>query len=232
MSSNEFILEAKPRADVGKGASRRLRRLENEIPAIIYGAGEDPLSITLRHDDIFHAIEDEAFFSSILEINVAGDMESVIIKDLQRHPAKPVLMHADFLRVRADVELTVNVPLHFLNEEACVGVKMENGQISHLMNELEISCLPKNLPEYIEVDMLEVHTGDSVHISDLVLPEGVTSIDLSHGEANDLAVAAVNEVREQVEVEPVESGEAVEGEEGAEGTDGADDSSGDEDKSE
>ena len=109
---------------------------------------------------------------------------------------------------------------------------MENGQISHLMNELEISCLPKNLPEYIEVDMLEVHTGDSVHISDLVLPEGVTSIDLSHGEANDLAVAAVNEVREQVEVEPVESGEAVEGEEGAEGTDGADDSSGDEDKSE
>ncbi len=226
MSSNEFILAAKPRADVGKGASRRLRRLENEIPAIIYGAGKDPLSITLRHDDVFHAIEDEAFFSSILEINVAGNKESVIIKDLQRHPAKPVLMHADFLRVRADVELTVNVPLHFVNEEACVGVKTENGQINHLMNELEISCLPKNLPEYIEVDMLEVHTGDSVHISDLALPEGVTSVDLSHGESSDLAVAAVNEIREQAAEVPVESAEAAEGEAGA------GDSSGDDDKSE
>ena len=230
MSSNEFVLEAKPRADVGKGASRRLRRLENEIPAIIYGAGKDPLSITLSHDAMFHAVEDEAFFSSILEIDVAGNKESVIIKDLQRHPAKPVLMHADFLRVRADVELTVNVPLHFLNEDTCVGVKLENGQVSHLINELEISCLPKNLPEYIEVDMVDVHTGDSVHISDLTLPEGVTSIDLAQGEENDLAVAAVNEIR--IVEEPEETGEAAEGEAGAEGTDGADDSSNDEDSGE
>lgn len=215
MSSNEFVLEAKPRTDVGKGASRRLRRLENEIPAIIYGAGKDPLSITLGHDAMFHAVEDEAFFSSILEINVAGNTESVIIKDLQRHPAKPVLMHADFLRVRADVELTVNVPLHFMNEDTCVGVKLENGQISQLMYELEISCLPKNLPEYIEVDLADLHVGDSVHISDLKLPEGVSSVELSHGEENDLAIAAVNEVREAVEEEPVESAGGVEGEEAA-----------------
>jgi len=226
MSSNEFTLVAKPREDVGKGASRRLRRLNGEIPAIIYGAGKDPLSITLRHDDIFHAVEDEAFFSSILEINVAGEKESVIIKDMQRHPAKPIIMHADFLRVRADVELTVNVPLHFMNEDACVGVRLENGQISHLMNELVITCLPKNLPEYIEVDMAELHVGDTLHISDLKLPEGVSSVELSHGEENDQAVAAITEIRP----ESVESADAA-GEEGADSTDGADDSSDNEDKS-
>jgi len=226
MSSNEFTLVAKPREDVGIGASRRLRRLNGEIPAIIYGAGKDPLSITLRHDDIFHAVEDEAFFSSILEINVAGEKESVIIKDMQRHPAKPIIMHADFLRVRADVELTVNVPLHFMNEDACVGVRLENGQISHLMNELVITCLPKNLPEYIEVDMAELHVGDTLHISDLKLPEGVSSVELSHGEENDQAVAAITEIRP----ESVESADAA-GEEGADSTDGADDSSDNEDKS-
>jgi len=226
MSSNEFTLVAKPREDVGKGASRRLRRLNGEIPAIIYGAGKDPLSITLRHDDIFHAVEDEAFFSSILEINVAGEKESVIIKDMQRHPAKPIIMHADFLRVRADVELTVNVPLHFMNEDACVGVRLENGQICHLMIELVITCLPKNLPEYIEVDMAELHVGDTLHISDLKLPEGVSSVELSHGEENDQAVAAITEIRP----ESVESADAA-GEEGADSTDGADDSSDNEDKS-
>ncbi len=227
MSSNEFTLDAKPREDVGKGASRRLRRLNGEIPAIIYGAGKDPLSITLRHDDIFHAVEDEAFFSSILEINVAGAKESVIIKDMQRHPAKPVIMHADFLRVRADVELTVNVPLHFMNEDTCVGVRLENGQIGHLMNELEVTCLPKNLPEYIEVDMAELHVGDTLHISDLKLPEGVSSVELSHGEENDQAVAAVTEIRLQAE-EPEESADAAD-DQGAD--DSADDSSNDEDNS-
>ncbi len=227
MSSNEFTLDAKPREDVGKGASRRLRRLQGEMPAIIYGAGKDPLSITLRHDDIFHAVEDEAFFSSILEINVAGAKESVIIKDMQRHPAKPIIMHADFLRVRADVELTVNVPLHFVNEDTCIGVRLENGQISHLMNELVITCLPKNLPEYIEVDMAELHVGDTVHISDLKLPEGVSSVELSHGEENDQAVAAVTEIRLQAE-EPEGTADAA-GDEGA--ADSADDSSDDEDNS-
>jgi len=229
MSSNEFTLDAKPREDVGKGASRRLRRLQGEIPAIIYGAGKDPLSITLRHDDIFHAVEDEAFFSSILEINVAGEKESVIIKDMQRHPAKPLIMHADFLRVRADVELTVNVPLHFKNEDTCAGVKLENGQISHLMNELEVTCLPRNLPEYIEVDMAELHVGDTLHISDLKLPDGVTSVELSHGEENNQAVATVTEIRLQAEA-PEEAADAA-GDEGADSTDGAEDSSDDEEKS-
>jgi len=217
MSKNEFILDAKSRTDVGKGASRRLRRLQKEIPAIIYGAGKEPSSITMRHDDMFHAVENEAFFSSIIDINLDGAKESVVIKDLQRHPAKPVIMHADFLRVRADVALTVNVPLHLLNEEKCIGVKSENGQIIISMHELQISCLPKDLPEYIELDMLEVHVGDTLHITDLKLPEGVTSVDLSQSEENDHPVVTVSEIREQVIEEP--ETEVAEGEEAAEGGD-------------
>ena len=218
MSKKELILEAKSRTDVGKGASRRLRRLQNEIPAIIYGAGKEPASITMRHDDMLHATENEAFFSSIIDINVDGQKESVVIKDLQRHPAKPVILHADFLRVLADVALTVNVPVHLLNEEKCIGVKSENGQIIIAMHELQISCLPKDLPEYIELDMLEVHVGDTLHITDLNLPEGVTSVDLSQGEENDHPVVSVSEIREQVIEEP-EVEEAVDGEEAADGDD-------------
>jgi large subunit ribosomal protein L25 len=234
MSKNEFILDAKSRTDVGKGASRRLRRLQKEIPAIIYGAGKEPASITMRHDDVFHAIENEAFFSSIIDINVDGAKESVVIKDLQRHPAKPVIMHADFLRVRADVALTVNVPLHLLNEEKCIGVKSENGQIIISMHELQVSCLPKDLPEYIELDMLEVHVGDTLHITDLKLPEGVTSVDLSQNEENDYPVVTVSEIREQVieETEVAEDEEAAEGgDTPSEGGDADDSASSDEEKS-
>ena len=234
MSKNEFILDAKSRTDVGKGASRRLRRLQKEIPAIIYGAGKEPASITMRHDDVFHAIENEAFFSSIIDINVDGAKESVVIKDLQRHPAKPVIMHADFLRVRSDVALTVNVPLHLLNEEKCIGVKSENGQIIISMHELQVSCLPKDLPEYIELDMLEVHVGDTLHITDLKLPEGVTSVDLSQNEENDYPVVTVSEIREQVieETEVAEDEEAAEGgDTPSEGGDADDSASSDEEKS-
>ena len=220
MSKHEFILEAKSRSDVGKGASRRLRRLGNDIPAIIYGGGQNPASITIRHDDVLHAVEHEAFFSSIIELKVDGTQESVILKDLQRHPAKPRIMHADFLRVRADVALHVNVPLHLINEEICIGVKQEKGQIIQSMHELEISCLPRDLPEYIEVDMAELHVGDNVHISDLKLPEGVTSIELSHGEENDHVIASVQEIREQVIETPEAAEQAGEAEEKAEGDDG------------
>ncbi len=237
MSKKELNLDAKSRTDVGKGASRRLRRLQNEIPAIIYGAGKEPTSITMRHDDMLHAVENEAFFSSIIDINVDGEKESVVIKDLQRHPAKPVILHADFLRVLADVALTVNVPLHLLNEEKCIGVKSENGQIIIAMHELQITCLPKDLPEYFELDMLEVHVGDTLHISDLKMPEGVTSVDLAQGEENDHPVVSVSEIREQIIEEP-EVEEAVEGEEVADGDEApgeggdADDSAGrDEEKS-
>jgi len=225
MAKQDIVLDASVRTDVGKGASRRLRRLEGNIPGIVYGAGKDPVSITIRHDDIFHANENEAFFSSIIELNLDGTTESVVIKDLQRHPAKPKIMHADFLRVRADVALTVNVPLHLVNEGTCVGVKLENGQIITSMNELQVSCLPKDLPEYIEVDMADVHTGDIVHISDLKLPEGVTSVDLSHGEEHDYAVVSVTEIRVRAVEEP--GVEEPEGDAPASDEGGADDSAGD-----
>ncbi|MDT8398016.1 MAG: 50S ribosomal protein L25/general stress protein Ctc [Pseudomonadales bacterium] len=189
MTTN-FVLNAQLRADVGKGASRRLRKHAGEIPAIIYGEGKAPVSITLAHKDILHAVQNETFFSHLITLDLGKTKENVIIKDLQRHPARPLILHADFLRVSADHEITVKVPLHFLNQESCVGVKLGGGQIHHLITELEISCLPKDLPEYIEVDMQELKVGDNLHISNLALPKGVSSIDLNHG--NDLGVVTVS----------------------------------------
>ena len=218
MSSNEFTLVANARADVGKGASRRLRRLQDEIPAIIYGADKDPVMISIAHKDIMHATESEAFFSSILELDVEGKKESVVIKALQRHPAKPRIMHADFLRVSADQAITVRVPLHFVNEEKCVGVKIGGGSISHLINDLEVSCLPGNLPEYIEVDLLKLDIGETIHISDLHLPEGVSSVDLSHGEDADHGVVTVNKkvVAEEEEEAAAPASDNAEGEDKSE----------------
>ena len=223
MSKNDFILEASPRTDVGKGASRRLRRLAGDVPAIIYGAGKEPTSITIPHKDIMKALENEVFFSHIITVKVDGIDESVVIKDLQRHPAKPKIMHADFLRVSADQAINVKVPLHFVNEDKCVGVRLEGGIINHMINELEISCLPGNLPEYIEVFMAELKVGDSIHISDLALPEG---IELTHGDEQDQPVAACTMPKIEVEPEPeVEEGE--EGEEGVEGEEGKEAAEGD-----
>ena len=234
MSKNDFIFEASPRSDVGKGASRRLRRLAGDIPAIIYGAGKEPTAISIPHKDIMKAVENEAFFSHIITVKVDGKNESVVIKDLQRHPAKPRIMHADFLRVSADQAINVRVPLHFMNEEKCAGVKQEGGIINHMINELEISCLPGNLPEYIEVQMAELKIGESIHIADLELPEGVTSVDLTQSEENNYPVAACVLPRMEVEEEPEteEDDEGAEGAEGAEGNDSADSTeSTDDDKS-
>lgn len=190
MTKHEFVLEAAARADIGKGASRRLRH-SNALPAIIYGGEKAPASITLQHDAIFHALENEAFFSSIVTMKVDGKAESVILKDLQRHPSKPRIMHADFQRVSADQALHVKVPIHFVNEATNVGVKTGGGLVSHLMTELEITCLPKDLPEYISVDIQELKLGESLHIADLKLPAGVSSVSLSHGESGNLAVVAI-----------------------------------------
>ncbi|MEX2131835.1 MAG: 50S ribosomal protein L25/general stress protein Ctc [Pseudohongiellaceae bacterium] len=190
--SNAFELNAKVRTDLGKGASRRLRRLNNEIPAIIYGGHKEPTSITLLHKDIAHAVENESFFSHIITLNIGSNPEQVIIKALQRHPARPIIMHADFQRVSADEEITVNVPVHFLNEDKCIGVKVGHGNIIHALTEIEIVCLPKDLPEYLEIDMANVDLGESVHISDIKFPNSVQSVALSHGvESANLAVASV-----------------------------------------
>jgi len=189
--SDAFELEATSRADVGKGASRRLRRLENKVPAVVYGGSKDPASITLDHDDLWHHLDNEAFFSHIISLKIDGKAEDVLLKDLQRHPAKKIVLHADFYRVDKNQAITVNVPLHFINEESCHGVKMQGGRISHTASDLEIRCLPKDLPEFIEVDMLNVELGQVLHISDISLPEGVESVALSHGSDHDLAIANV-----------------------------------------
>jgi len=191
MSTN-FELNVVTRADLGKGASRRLRRLEGLVPGIIYGAGQEPVSITLKGNEIAKSILSESFYSSIIDINLDGKAEKAVVKDMQRHPAKDFVMHIDLLRIDMKKELQINIPLHFINEEKCVGVKIGGGKINHLMAEVEISCLPSNLPEYIEVDMLEVELETTLHLSDIALPEGVTIVALTHGDDHDLPIAAVH----------------------------------------
>ncbi len=190
--SEQFELNAEVRTDLGKGASRRLRH-ENKIPAVIYGAGKDAISLTIPHDDFWHALENEAFYSHIITLNIGKKKEKAILKDLQRHPFKPALVHADFLRIDAKEKLTTHAPLHFINENICIGVKDQGGRISHLMNDVEVSCLPKDLPEYIEVDVAALELSETIHLSDLKLPKGVEINALIHDEdhTRDLAVVTV-----------------------------------------
>ncbi len=222
--SDAFELDCSVREDQGKGASRRLRRLNNAIPAVLYGGDKDPVSLTISHDDIIHATANEAFFSHIITLNIDSKKEKAVIKALQRHPAKPFILHADFLRVSDKQAITVKVPIHFINEEKCHGVKLEGGNILKTLNEIEVSCLPKDLPEYIEVDMIDVKLGESVHLSDVTLPEGVSSVALSHGDDSDLSVAIVQAPRGSIEEEQ-EAAAAEEGEEAADKS--ADDAEGD-----
>jgi len=203
----DYVLEAKAREDKGKGASRRLRRLANQVPAIIYGGNKEPQNISLVHNDISHALENEGFYSHIITINVDGTSEQVILKDLQRHPAKPYVTHADFLRVDATHKLTTRVPLHFINEATSIGVKGQGGIVSHILTDLEIQCLPKDLPEYIEVDLARLELGQILHISDITLPSGIESVALSHGEDHDLPVATVIKPRAAIESEGAEEEE-------------------------
>ena len=197
MSAEEFELNCTVRTDLGKGASRRLRRLNDDIPAVLYGGGEDPVSLTIAHKDIAKATENEAFFSHIITLNVGKKKQKAVIKALQRHPAKAILMHADFQRVSDKVEITVNVPIHFLNEDKCAGVKTGGGSIIKTLNEIEIHCFPKDLPEFIEVDMLLLGIGEAVHLADITLPAGVASVALAAD--NNLTVATVQAPRAEVE---------------------------------
>jgi len=189
--SDVFELDANTRSDIGKGASRRLRRKADLIPAIIYGVGKEPHLITLAHNKVMHALENEAFYSSILTLNVDNQKEQVILKALQRHPFKRQILHMDFLRIKADEELIMDIPLHFINEDICVGVKTESGVISHLLNEINISCLPADLPEFIEVDMEKCELNDTIHLSNLQLPKGATLTANLEEEGADLPVARV-----------------------------------------
>lgn len=195
MSAEDFKIAAKSRDDAGKGASRRLRRVEGLVPAIVYGGRKKPQNISIEFRELIKHLEHEAFYSHIIELEIEGKAESVILKDLQRHPAKPVIYHADFLRVSKTKKFTTKVPLHFINEASSIGVKQQGGTVLHNSTDLEISCLPGDLPEYIEVDLAKVEVGTILHISDIKLPKGVSSVALALGEDHDAAIASINKAK-------------------------------------
>ena len=209
-----FELEAESRSDKGKGASRRLRR-DGMVPAVIYGGSEEPQSIKLVHSEILKRLEHEAFYSHILTVNVGGKPSKTILRDMQRHPAKPVIMHMDFMRVDENKPIRVHVPLHFIGADVAFGAKV-GGLISHDLVEVALEVLPKHLPEYIEVDISAMDIGDSLHLSDLKLPETGSLVELARGEGHDLPVASIH-VRRGGTEEEVEGGEeaAAEGGEAA-----------------
>lgn len=209
--SIEFTLDAQPREDRGKGAVRRLRRT-GMVPAIVYGADKEPMPIALEYRVVKQSLTHEAFFSHILTLNVNGTSERVILRDLQRHPGNTKVTHMDLQRVSEDEEIRVRVPLHFVGEETAPGVRLEHGVVSHMLTEVEVSCLPKDLPEFIEVDISSLHLNDALHLSDLKIPQGVELVELGYGEEHDTAVVSVQPPRVERE-EGEEEIEASEGEE-------------------
>ncbi|SCZ57916.1 50S ribosomal protein L25/general stress protein Ctc [Thiohalomonas denitrificans] len=214
MSEVNFNLTAEVRSDKGKGASRRLRRT-GKMPAILYGTGQEPTSIVVDHDKLMHNLEHEAFYSHVLTITVDGKEESAVLKDLQRHPAKNQLIHADFQRVSANEKLRMHVPLHFIGEDIAPGVKIGSGLVTHTLTDVEVLCLPKDLPEYIEADLSRLELGQSLHLSELIVPEGVELVELMHGAGHDLPVAQIQATRASVKGGAGEEAED-EGEEAAE----------------
>jgi large subunit ribosomal protein L25 len=189
---------AQSRKDEGKGASRRLRRAAM-VPAIVYGAGQPPQSIQIEHNTILLAAKHEWFFSSVLDLNVDGKVQKVLVRDWQKHPYKQQMLHMDFQRINENEAIRVNVPLHFLNQEKSPAGKTSGVVISHNLTEVEVSCLPGNLPEHIDLDLADLKPGDIVHLSQIKLPKGVTLPALNLGADHDIAVVTANAVKEEAE---------------------------------
>jgi large subunit ribosomal protein L25 len=202
-----FELIAEFRDDQGKGASRRLRR-SGKVPAILYGGHQDARALALDHARLLLMLDNERFYSTILSLKVGDEKQAAVLKDLQRHPYKNQVVHIDFQRVLEDEKIRMRIPLHFLNETTAVGVKTQGGVVSHLRNDLEVSCLPKDLPEYIEVDLLELGLGQIIHLSELKLPEGVELPELIHG--HDAPVVSIHAQRAE-EVAPAAEAAAAAG---------------------
>jgi large subunit ribosomal protein L25 len=234
MSSDTIHLNAALRSDSGKGASRRLRR-EGLVPAIVYGGDRDPAKVTIPHNEFIHELENEAIYTQVIELRVGDKKQEVILRDLQRHPYKNKLMHADFFRIDQNTPIKVVVPIHVSNADNCVGVKLDGGMMTQLVTEVEIIALPKNLPEYLEIDAENLHLGDILHLTDIRMPEGVQIVsltyledveDIEHDDHN-VGVLSVVKTREEViedEAPEAPEGEVAEGGEEAEG--GADESEG------
>ncbi|MEO6799019.1 MAG: 50S ribosomal protein L25/general stress protein Ctc [Rhodanobacter sp.] len=196
-------IKAQSRKDEGKGASRRLRRA-SFVPAVVYGAGTAPESIQIEHNTILLASKNESFFSSIIDLNVDGAVQKVLVRDWQKHPFKQLMMHMDFLRINEKEAIRVSVPLHFLNKEKSAAAKTSGVVVSHNLTEVEISCLPKDLPGFIDVDLADLKPGDIIHLSELKLPPNVEIVAMHAGEAHDVPVVTANTVQEEVEEAPVE----------------------------
>ncbi|MEO0366932.1 MAG: 50S ribosomal protein L25/general stress protein Ctc [Pseudomonadota bacterium] len=199
MSDNTDLV-AEFREDQGKGASRRLRK-EGKVPAILYGAGRPPCAISLQHNKLLRALEDESFYSSVLNIQVGDKNQEAILKDLQRHPAKQQILHVDLQRIVAGEAIRMNVPLHFVGEDVAPGVKMQGGVVSHLINEVEVVCLPKHLPEYLEVDVSALDIDSIIHLSEVPLPKGVEIPSLAQGDDYDQPVVSISKPRGTLEAE-------------------------------
>ncbi len=215
--AKKFDLIAEIREDQGKGASRRLRKT-GRVPAIIYGAGRPPRALTFDHNKVIEQLENESFYSSVLNIKVGDKSQAAIVKDIQRHPAKAWIMHMDFQRIVEDEVIRMNVPIHFLNAENADGVKQGGGSVSQLMNDVEVICLPKDLPEYFEVDIETLGLDEMLHLSDIKLPEGVEIPQLAQGTEQDQGIVSIHVIKVAViEEEVVEDEEALDGEEAAEG---------------
>jgi large subunit ribosomal protein L25 len=197
----KFELTAETRSMQGKGASRRLRRT-GVVPGILYGAGKPPQMITLAHDNLLRHLDNEKFHSAILTVKVGSESDQAILRDWQMHPVRRQVMHIDLQRISATEKLHMKIPLHFMGQDVAPGVKLEGGIVAHLMNEVDITCLPKDLPEFLEVDLSNLHLHQSLHLSDIKLPEGVQITSLAHG-GDDLAVVTITTIREEVEEAPV-----------------------------
>lgn len=211
----DFEISAQPRDGGGSRFSRRLRG-EGLVPAILYGGEHGAVPIALKHNELIRHLEHEAFYSHILTLKIGRKKEKVILRDLQRHPSRPRILHIDFMRVSTDKRITMNVPLHFINEDTCVGVKQQGGIVSHLQTEAEVSCLPQDLPEYIGVDIAQLELGQSLHLSDITLPDNAMLMALSHGEEIDHAIVSVIKPRVAALEEEQEAAEAAEAEAGEE----------------
>jgi len=214
--SEQVSLAASERQSEGKSANRNLRR-SGYIPGVLYGGKDEPKKISIMEKDIVKATEIAGFTTQILQISMDGKDVDVVVKEIQRHPATSRVLHADFMRVDPDSKITLVVPIRTLNDESCIGVKVSGGQVNHLINDIEISCLASNLPEQLEIDVQEMDIGDTVSLSEIKLPEGVEITILQQDEDRDQAVVSVTETREMIIEEEEEELELEEGEEGEEG---------------
>ena len=207
---SEFTLNASIRGDLGKGASRRLRRADLQVPAIVYGGEQAPQPVSIEKAAFYKAAEQEVFFSSVIDLVIDDKKQQVVVRDLQRHPYKPLITHADFLRVAADELFTTRIPLHIVGEETSIGIKDQDGEVHQLTNEVEVSCLPKDLPDFLTIDISTFEVGTIKHLSDLELPQGVTIPSLALGEDHDSPVLSI--VKAKVRGSADDDAEDAEGE--------------------